>query len=289
MAEITDYFRPTVNPLTGSRHSWCDVLKSNNKHEWSPDGVGWRTDLTYETSLYYRGGSAANWPKDNVDGDGRQYLSFWGSGTSNSFLTGGCCSYSKATSSSFGKAYRMYYGPPPLVIANAEKRVTVSASTPADLAFWVVNCKQIQNTAAYIVIAIGKVADYFRPVPGRSYCEMLASSKLHEWSPDNGATWVKPAPYYNDMYLGGSKDGWLHGNSNTLRNAADRRFALSRWGSASTSSTGGCCAVMYTDSSRGFPGLAFGKEFALWEALANISRGSKARGQDVQFASVSCT
>ena len=34
-----------------------------------------------------------------------------------------------------------------------------------------------------------KVRDFFRPVEGASYCEMLQSHTLHEWSRD-GLTWV---------------------------------------------------------------------------------------------------
>ena len=81
----------------------------------------------------------------------------------------------------------MHYGPtPPLPIPNAYKHVAVSGNMYANAAFWAQRCTSINPRAAFIVVAIGQVADYYRPLEGRSYCEMLQSSKLHEWSPDKG-------------------------------------------------------------------------------------------------------
>jgi hypothetical protein len=70
MGSYVDYFRPTAG------NTLCDMVSSNNKHQWSADGTTWRTP-TYLLSSYV-GGSADNWPKSNIDGDDRKTLPFWG-------------------------------------------------------------------------------------------------------------------------------------------------------------------------------------------------------------------
>lgn len=86
MGTVRDFFKPT-----DAGTSYCEMLQSNTKHQWSYDGVDWTTpDFFY---LHNRnGGSAAGWPRDKGrDGDARVYLSCWGSDDS---WTGGCCSTS---------------------------------------------------------------------------------------------------------------------------------------------------------------------------------------------------
>ena len=75
---MVDYFRPTPG------NSLCDMLASNTKHEFSPDAVRWYTPLYFSS---YMGGSKTSWPKNNVPGDNRNYLSFWGGLAARS----GCC------------------------------------------------------------------------------------------------------------------------------------------------------------------------------------------------------
>eukprot|EP00753_Platysulcus_tardus_P010827 PLAT3087.1.p1 GENE.PLAT3087.1~~PLAT3087.1.p1 ORF type:complete len:869 (-),score=402.62 PLAT3087.1:64-2670(-) len=41
-------------------------------------------------------------------------------------------------------------------------------------------------TNAMIRVTMGRVKDYFRPIPGATLCEMLASHDKHLWSPNNG-------------------------------------------------------------------------------------------------------
>ena len=102
--------------------------------------------------------------------------------------TGGCCSNSKTRAYvGWRLQFTVHYGPtPPLLIPDAYKHVAVSGNMYANAAFWAQRCTSINPRAAFIVVAIGQVADYYRPLEGRSYCEMLQSSKLHEWSPDKG-------------------------------------------------------------------------------------------------------
>ena len=85
MGSIRDFFRPT-NGVT-----FCEMLLSNTKHEWSKDGLSWTKPTSYN---YNFGGSAGSWPRGKGHaGDERTYLSFWGT---NFALTGGCCSTSTA-------------------------------------------------------------------------------------------------------------------------------------------------------------------------------------------------
>ena len=75
---VVDYFRP----MTG--YTLCDMLSSYTKHDWSKDGITWVTPNHYGGHL---GGSQGGWPRSNVAGDSRTYLSFWGGAGGAS----GCC------------------------------------------------------------------------------------------------------------------------------------------------------------------------------------------------------
>jgi len=91
MGTVVDYFRPVVGK------TFCDMLNSNNLHEWSNDGLNWVNPVLYNHHL---GGSAHNYPFD-----GRQWLSFWG-GNGNQ---GGCCHYSYQDSPSWGRSFDLFY------------------------------------------------------------------------------------------------------------------------------------------------------------------------------------
>merc|ERR1712159_864646 len=69
MGSVVDYFKPT------GQKSLCEMLQSYNSHQWSADANAWRTPAHYHT---HSGGSAKFWPRDNIPGDSRAYLPFWG-------------------------------------------------------------------------------------------------------------------------------------------------------------------------------------------------------------------
>ena len=81
---------------------------------------------------------------------------------------------------------------------------------------------------------MGKVVDYFKPAEGKTYCEMLQSNKLHQWSSD-GKNWV--IPMYHNSNLGGS----------SVRYPDDGRNYLSFWGG--NGNNGGCCHYSFNDIS----------------------------------------
>jgi len=91
MGAVVDYYRPIAGK------TYCDMLKSNQFHEWSNDAVHWVNPSHYSHHL---GGSAAHYPSD-----GRSYLSFWG-GHGN---RGGCCHNSYTDPAGWNKAFSLYY------------------------------------------------------------------------------------------------------------------------------------------------------------------------------------
>ena len=81
---------------------------------------------------------------------------------------------------------------------------------------------------------MGNVIDYFKPVAGITYCEMLQSNTLHQWSSD-GKNWVIPTFYGH--HLGGSAKNY----------PTDGRGYLSFWGGHGA--RGGCCYYSYNGKS----------------------------------------
>ena len=108
MGSVVDYFRPTAN------HTLCEMLSSADKHDWSNDGVTWVTPAHY---YWIMGGSAYEWPKHNVQGDDRDYLSMWGTGT-HPVSVSGCCHNALDDAGDWYKTFDMYVNsapsPPPL-------------------------------------------------------------------------------------------------------------------------------------------------------------------------------
>jgi len=80
-----DWFKPTQGETV------CSMLQTRNKHIWSADGTTW-VQPAYYPVVGPLGGSEADWPRDNVPGDERRYLHFWGSISDGSSPSGGCCS-----------------------------------------------------------------------------------------------------------------------------------------------------------------------------------------------------
>jgi hypothetical protein len=77
MGDVIDFFRPVPGA------SFCEMLTSSNRHEWSNDLTTWHTPDYYPA---HYGGSATNWPANNVEGDDRRFLSFWGASVDITFV-----------------------------------------------------------------------------------------------------------------------------------------------------------------------------------------------------------
>ena len=120
----------------------------------------------------------------------------------------------------------------------------------SDIPDYATDCNSIPSHAKYLKLVMGSVVDYFKPVAGKSYCEMLQSYKLHQWSPD-GLNWETPS--YHSNHFGGSKKNFPKHNITN-----DERSHLSFWGINLKGHTGGCCHYSYTDSP------SWEREFALY-------------------------
>ena len=97
-------------------------------------------------------------------------------------------------------------------------------------------CCHVPTTPTDVIAGNKKVRDFFRPVEGSNFCEMLTSVDKHQWSAD-GKTWVTVGFNSYTGLNGGSADGWPRGNGR----AGDERTHLSFWGKDG-SHTGGCCS-----------------------------------------------
>ena len=106
MGNVYDYFRPVPDSDNSktNKERFCKMLKSSTKHQWSSDGINWERPSYHNANTF--GGSAKNYPRDNVDGDNREYLSFWGFKGEK----GGCCSSSLAENQDtrWGLNFTMY-------------------------------------------------------------------------------------------------------------------------------------------------------------------------------------
>ena len=104
-------------------------------------------------------------------------------------------------------------------------------------------------------LVMGEYTDYYRPIPGKTYCEMLQANNLHQWSAD-GSNWESPS-YWSESstkkHLGGSKANY----------PKDGRKFLSFWGSKE-GDAGGCCL-----SKHGTP-EGWSKAFTLFYAQGKI-------------------
>ena len=110
----------------------------------------------------------------------------------------------------------------------------VAGTTSANNAFWAEKCKAIPSTAIGIVIDTGFDRDFFKPTAGATYCEMLISSKKHQWSATgNDDDWVVPAFY--GSHNGGSAPGWPKESGKE----GDDRKHLTFWGRSDKSNNGG--------------------------------------------------
>ena len=140
----------------------------------------------------------------------------------------------------------------------------VAGDFEANKAFWTEQCKQVPAGALAVELQIGTVVDYFRPVQGASWCQMLTSSDKHEWSPDGQGNWRKPA--YSD-YLGGSLINWPRDNV-----VGDQRAYLTIWGlQISTVRNGGCCSTSLDVYSVGwFPPLPCACETLMSEFVCRL-------------------
>ena len=241
---MRDFFRPVEGA------TFCEMLQSHDKHEWSADGVVW-VDITFwDNSYSINGGSANWWPRDNgLDLDERYHLSFWGADL-NSGHSGGCCSSSISENLTYPSlsGQDAFWGQPftlnyfsdlqPLPPNTSMSLVAdVPGTTLANDAFWAVECLKIPSNTVFIALDMGVVRDFFKPINAEtSYCEMLQSHTKHQWSAD-GVVWVD-INFIDSDNNGGSSNGWPRKDKGRPK---EKRTYLSFWGS-DLGLSGGCCS-----------------------------------------------
>lgn len=113
----------------------------------------------------------------------------------------------------------------------------VPGTTFANDAFWAEQCKIIPSIALFIVVDMGAVRDFYKPIDGATtFCEMLQAHNKHQWSA-NGVDWFEiEFTAYDHNHNGGSAPGWPRDKGLD----GDERDYLSIWGHNGI--VGGCCS-----------------------------------------------
>jgi hypothetical protein len=125
--------------------------------------------------------------------------------------------------------------------------------------FWKNKCNVIPGNALFLMLDIGSTRDYYKPIDGEKFCDMLNSETKHQWSPD-GITWITPEYAVDGYHKGGSKANWPR-----VHIKGDDRYALSSWGHEYSSRPGGCCSTSYSDyyTQQHIEGTGWGQSFSL--------------------------
>jgi len=249
MDKVADHFKP----VQGS--SFCQMLTSVDKHLWSRDGIVWyqpeyypaslrrigETDEKIQSSVYWNGGSAENWPRKIDPNDRRAVLSVWGSNVIG-YTGGGCCSSAYENEAVVpNQKFAVEYTH--VQVVESDVKINVGPTLNAGSTFWREHCKDVPEDAVFAKMDCDGVVDYFKPTEGYSFCEMLTSVNKHQWSATGqGDSWTTPT-YISGTYLGGSNSYWPRRSG---REGDDRRY-LNFWGNENNQ--GGYCAPSYTSSS----------------------------------------
>lgn len=208
-----DFYRPAKGTC------FCDMfsLSSRTNYEWSFDGKNWVSSRTQASPTF----EAA-----------KHHLS-----------------YSYELISSLGRSYTFAYGlglqpPPPNTFLSANSFVELDGQTTAGtLMYWQSKCTAVPADAAYAMMDMGAVRDYFKPIKGASWCDMFTNvggtaREQTLWSRD-GINWVQPAAYHT--HYGGSAEGWPALFPSSV--SGDMRNTLSFWGNGREATPGGCCST----------------------------------------------
>jgi len=122
--------------------------------------------------------------------------------------------------------------------------VNVKATDRADVSFWNTHCSKIPADAAHVKIVMGSVVDYYKPITGSTFCQMLTGYKRHQWSPD-GENWEIPTYHSSPNFLGGSAYGWPKDGRKILTIWGHRGYPGHRYNMAFRN-RGGCCHNSYS-------------------------------------------
>ena len=209
---VKDYFKPQDGK------DYCRMLTTHNFHLWSNDGVHWHIPA-YSADTAVGGGSAQDWPKDNIPGDERAYLSFWkppAGANSNTVVVGGCCASSttvytdKDTQGSATVPFKLSFMIRRVVARPMKETLLLNVSGDVDVyandmfktagtAMTAAFTAQV-HTPEYLIVRMGAVKDYFKLDPDHAargthrYETMFYQNDEHLWSPD-GLYWYRPVQW----------------------------------------------------------------------------------------------
>jgi hypothetical protein len=99
MGSVVDYFIPN-----GVTFSTMVTTSPTTNFKWTNDLSKPFVVPVYHSSLL--GGSVNLWPSNNIAGDTRRYLSFWGGNDGSS--AGGCCHSTYSDTAAWGKAFKIW-------------------------------------------------------------------------------------------------------------------------------------------------------------------------------------
>ena len=90
--------------------------------------------------------------------------------------------------------------------------MTLVANVPGTIAandaYWAEQCKTIPSSTLFLVLDMGAVRGFFKPVDTTtSYCDMLRANDKHQWSP-NGVDWFAVEFNSASIFNGGSAQLW---------------------------------------------------------------------------------
>ena len=138
----------------------------------------------------------------------------------------------------------------------------VTGTTTANDTFWAAKCGAIPSTALFVRLTMGTAVDHFKPVNGASWCAMLASDNLHQWSRTGAdGSWVVPGYVGIPDYNGGSATDYPLRRFYHTRNTAEGVNSHCSSGCGGCGCCGGeatctCCGGACFPCTRCYPGYS---------------------------------
>lgn len=138
----------------------------------------------------------------------------------------------------------------------------VTGTTTANDTFWAAKCGAIPATALFVRLKMGTAVDHFKPVNGASWCDMLTSANLHQWSRTGlDGSWVVPGYVSSSDYNGGSANDYPLRQFYHTRNTAEGENSHCSSGCGGCGCCGGeatctCCGGACFPCTRCYPGYS---------------------------------
>jgi hypothetical protein len=148
----------------------------------------------------------------------------------------------------------------------AHKLMDANGSTRYPVAYWAKKCRDVPAAASYITVKMGNVIDHFKPLPGKSMCDMLTSDKNHMWAQGKDPNNWRRIGSIGNNHLGGTAFRTFDASvQKELNDGGDTRTYVSYWGDEGNGKIpGGCCYYGYTDA-----GFGWRKSYTMYYNIVN--------------------